>query len=488
MQFVSAAEWLRALKFVVSLAIIAAIVTLYRFLLAVNATTVALSLLLGVLGIAAVWGLAEAVVASLAAVLCFNFFFLPPTGTFTIEDPQNWIALFAFLVVAVTASQLSASARRRAREAEQKQAEMEKLYALSRGLLLANPAGDMAAEIARQIASVFGAGSVLLYDRKRDTVHRAGPGDAPPDIEGALRDAALGSAPVARPGGARILPIALGGEPVAALAVSEAPISATALQSAATLAAIALERARTTEAGSRAEAARQSEELKSTLLDVLAHEFKTPLTSIKASASALLARPEDAGGDDRELLTVIDEEADRLNAMVSETVQIARIEAGDLRLERRPARLNPLAASALARFRAAAEQRTIAVAIPPDLPPVEVDRELITIVLVHLLDNALKYSPPGTPVSISAETRGAMVTVTVADRGPGVAPRDRERIFEKFYRAEQIRSAVPGTGMGLAIAREIVAAHGGRIWVQDAEEGGGRFCFTVPAARPEDAA
>ncbi len=471
------------LRYVAALAIVGAVTALLFLFLPVNATTVALALLLAVLGIAAKWGLGEAVAASVAAMLCFNFFFLPPTHTFTIEDPQNWIALAAFLVTAVVASQLSAAMRTRATEAIQRRSEMEKLYALSRGMMLAEAGSEAAKQVAKLIADTLESPAVMIYDRAYQLLHRAGPEDVP-ITEARLRDVALQDTPFHESATRTfLLPIRLGGEPLGAMAISGSEISDAALNSIGNLVAIALERARSLEAASRAEAARQSEELKSTLLDSVAHELKTPLTSIKAAASGLLT---DAGlkGPQVELLTIIDEEADRLNSMVTDAIRMARVEAGDVRIEKRPSNVSELVEGTVRRLRGALQGRAVTIEAPPGLRRVAADRELISAVIGHLLENALKYSPAGAPITVSARAEGSGVVITVSDRGPGIAGEDRERVFGRFYRGEVAKRQTAGTGMGLAIASEVVRLHGGRIWVEDSPEPGARISFSLPAFEP----
>ncbi len=470
----------RPLRYFAALAIIGAVTALLFLLLPVNATTVALALLLAVLGIAAKWGLGEAVVASVVAMLCFNFFFLPPTGTFTIEDPQNWIALAAFLVTAVVASQLSAGIRKRATEAIQRRSEMEKLYALSRGMMLAEAGSGAAKQVARLVADTFESRAVMVYDRVHRLLHCAGPEDVP-ITEARLQDVVLQDTPFHESATKTfLLPIRLGGEPLGAMAISGSEISDTAVNSIANLVAIALERARSLEAASRAEAARQSEELKSTLLDAVAHELKTPLTSIKAAATGLLT---DASlkGPQVELLTIIDEEADRLNSMVTDAIRMARVEAGDVRIEKQPSDVSELVEGTVRRLRGAMQGRTVTIDVPQGTRPVAADRELISAVIGHLLENALKYSPAGMPIAVSARADGSGVVITVSDRGPGIAREDRERVFDRFYRGDAARRQAAGTGMGLAIASEVVKLHGGRIWVEDSPEPGARISFSLPA-------
>ena len=468
------------ISYIGALAIVAAVTAVYSLLVSVNATTVALTLLLAVLGVATLWGLGEAVAASVAAMLSFNYFFLPPTGTFTIEDPENWVALTAFLITAIVAGQLSAGIRRRATEAIQRRAEMEKLYTLSRGMMLTETGPEPGNAIAALIARVFESPAVVVYDRPRGSVHRAGPGDLAV-TESRLRDVALQDTPFHDSAASTfLLPIRLGGEPLGALAIYGVRISDTALSSIANLAAIALERARSLEAASRAEAARESEQLKSTLLDALAHEFKTPLTAIKAAATGLLT---EAGlkATQTELLTVIDEETDRLNAMVSDAIRVARVEAGNVKVEMQPSKIVDLIDPAVRRLSGRTEERAITVELPAGLPRVNADRELIPVVIGHLVENALKYSPAGSPVAVTARAERGLAIVTVADRGPGIAPEDRERVFRRFYRGDRARAQAAGTGMGLAIASEIIKLHGGRIWVEDDPPGSGaRLSFSLP--------
>jgi two-component system sensor histidine kinase KdpD len=473
----------RPVRAVAALALVAGVTYGYHKLFPVNATTVALSYLVVVLAVASAWGLLESILASLAGVLCFNYFFLPPVGTFTVADPENWVALFAFLVTSVVASQLSARAKQRALEATRRQQEMERLYELSRNLLLSDDQ-PAAGRVAYQIARAFDVSGVAFYDRGADTVSRAGARDVPVADE-RLRDVAVqGSGFHDLEAGATVLPVSLGGAPIGAIAILGGAISDTALHAIANLAAIEMERARSQAAAARADAARQNEELKALLLDALAHDFKTPLTSIKAAITALLGGARgDAGG---ELLTVIDEEADRLSALVTEAVQMARIEAGDVRLETSPQHVRDLVASALKKYRSALESRPLELELPDALPFVSADPQLAALALRQLIDNALKYSPPGSPVSIRAFQAEDSIVIAVADRGPGIGEGDRERIFERFYRAAHAPAAIPGTGMGLPIAREIAAAHEGRLWVESRPGGGSEFFLSLPCARQQD--
>lgn len=477
-----------AIRTVIVAGIVAAITWICFSAITVNATTAALVYLVAILFMAARWGLVESITGSILAVLCFNFFFLPPIGTFTIADPQNWVALFAFVATSVTASRVSMQARKRAQEALDSQREMERLYALSRSILLIGPAHPVPKQLAMQIAQSFGASAVALYEGESGSVYRAGPEDFP-DPADQLRKAAK-EGTLFRDEAARtvVTAIRLGGQPIGSIGIRGVVLSDSVLQGLANLLAIGLERARTQDAASKAEAARQSDVLKSTLLDALAHEFKTPLTSIKAASTALLSSTNLGPEQQHELISIMDEEADRLSVLVTEAIHMARIEAGRVHLQRENYSLDELVQSVLNKLRPHIRERSIEAKLAPGLPPVWADRELIEIALRQLIDNALKYSPHDSPVSVAAESNGDRVVVSVADRGPGIPEEEQSRIFEKFYRAEASRHQIPGAGLGLVIAREIIQVHGGEIWVESKPGQGSTFRFSVPAssaARPQ---
>jgi two-component system sensor histidine kinase KdpD len=466
-----------------SLAAVAAITFFYsRVFAQANVTTIAMTYLLATLVIAAAWGLREAIIASVTAMLCFNFFFLPPYYTLTILDPQNWVALFSFLVTAVVASQLSAIARQRAIEAMRRQREMERLYDLSRTLMLVDNRSSTASQVAQRIAQVFEVEGVAVFDRAIDGIYRTG------SIDRVISDTKLKDAAVQRTASRdpvsnlSILPLTLGGDPIGSLATAGTYISDTALQAIGNLAAIVMERAKAEEAAARMEAARQNEAMKSMMLDALAHEFKTPLTSIKAAASSILDERPNA---QKELVTIIEEESDRLDSLVSETIRMARIEAGDLRLNKESYRVPDLIDAALRKLRILLEDRDVHIEIEPNLPEVRADGELVELTIRQLLTNALKYASPESPILIRAMAQIGTVQISVKDVGPGIPAKDLSHIFEKYYRVEG-SGRIPGTGMGLTIARDIVEAHGGEIWAESIKGQGSEFIFTLPCAAVEE--
>lgn len=450
----------------------------------VNATTAGFCYLVEVLIIATVWGLREAVVTSIVAVLCFNFFFFEPVGTFTISDPHNWVALFSFLATSLIAGQLSAHARRRTREAIDRKEEMEKLYALSRAILQTGSQGPPGRQIAQQIIETFHLPGVALDDHVRGEIHCAG-SEHLADLERVLRNTPDGLIPRGPAELIVVNPMRLGGEEIGALAVWGSTLSETALQSVSNLAAIGLDRARAQQVAAQAEAARQSQELKSTLMDAVAHEFKTPLTSIKAAATALLSESVPELPPRQELLAIIDEDADRLARLVTEAIQMARVEGGTLQLNRGLHAPAALISAALRDMKHRMEGRRVRVQVPENLPPVFVDAGLVQLALRQVIGNALKFSSPAGEIAIAARPEEGRLFISVADEGPGIPERELERIFEKFYRSPGHRR-VGGTGIGLTVAREILRAHGGDIVAKNLPRTGAEFCLVLAAASPEN--
>ena len=468
----------KALRLAASLAVVAVVLAAYSTI-PVNSTTVALTMLLVILGISAKWGLAEATAASVAAMLGINFYFLPPVGTLTIEDPQNWVALLAFLCTAVTASQLSERARRRAAESEARRVEIEQLYSLVQAMMLSGSARRTIREFVNRVVQVFGCNAAAVYFGPSGEFFRSGPESAPVPDHDLLAAAEVSELTIDPVRGIATAPLRFGGRPLGSLALLAPLPSEQTIRAIVNLIAITIEKARALEDASQADAARQSEALKAALLDSLAHDIKTPLTSIKAAVTSLLHEPPEK---ERELLTIINEEADRLNQLAAEVVAMARVEAGKLHLERRPVAPGDLIEGALGELAVSLKGRTLEVRVPEGLPTADADPEFTQQVVKQLVENALKYSPENTPLTITAEAKGAKIVIGVADRGPGIDENERGRLFDKFFRGRRHRFDTKGTGMGLAIAKGIVEAHGERIWVESEPGQGAAFYFTLPAS------
>ena len=469
-------------RYAVVVAAIAAITALdYR--LRVNPTTVALMFLVGVLLASAYWGLRYALVLAVGATAAFNFFFLPPVGTFTIADPQNWVALFAFLVTALVASNLSDRARSEAEDAQQRRREVERLYELSQRLLASENVLELLNNLPHYVQEAFSVGSIAIVATDHATIYRSSL-DAKFD-ETVLRSTLLRGEPVTQ-AGISYVPLRLGMRTVGALAVTGDELSRETLDALSSLAGLSIERARALEALSKHRAEQEHERLRSALLDSVTHEFRTPLTSIKASVTTLLSGTvlDDRGR--KELLTVIDEETDRLNRLVGEAAEMAQLDAGLFKLDLQPHSIQEALDLALQDAKTSLEGHSVEIFVAPNAPNVRIDLQRIREVLLHLLENAGKYSGPGLPIKVTSEVHDDWLVTSIADRGPGIDSFEQSLIFEKFYRGQHQRYTAPGTGMGLAIAKVIIEAHGGTIHLVSQLGSGSVFSFTLPLDKGQD--
>jgi two-component system sensor histidine kinase KdpD len=476
----------KAIRFVAAVAIVAVMVVFYTRVIRVDptklATTVALSFLLAVLIVSANWGLTIAVFMSFVAALAFNFFFLPPVGTFTIADTQNWVALFAFLVTAVIASNLSERARREARAADERRQEVERLYSFTQQLLVTENIVELLNAIPRHLVNTFGASVAAIYVIDRDRVYRSATDDKEISKEELKIATARSELIIDQERGMCFVPIRMGVRTLGVLALGATGSSQQTLEAVAGLIAVAIERAGAVETLARTEAGRESERLRSALLDSVTHEFRTPLTSIKASVTSLLTGARLTPEQRQELLTVIDEESDRLNRLVGEAVEMAQLDAKEVKLELRPHQIQEVIDAALEQSKQVLDGNPVEVRLPDHLPPALMDSTWITKVIHHLLENAVKYSQAGSPIFVSAEVKNDRLITSVADRGAGIDDLERSLIFDKFYRGQSQRYRVQGTGMGLAIVKAIVEAHGGRISVTSQLGQGSVFSFGLPVA------
>lgn len=475
-RIIALARWLGAAT------LLAGIVVLYRAVLHVNPATVALTLLLLVLFVAANWGLRYAIGTSLAAAACYNYFFLPPVGTFTISDPQNLVALLVFLITSVVASRLSERIRAESRDARTRQAELEVLYRLSRALLQTDEVAQLTNSIPAAISEAANASSVLFYLLDGDRIYRTG-ADWPVPLTIADLQQMANEPEVSLSADSReaIVPFRTGVRPRGVLLLREIQLSTHTLEAVGGLVSISLDRSRAMEEVTRAEAAKESERLRGMMLDSITHELRTPLTSIKASVTTMLTQqlPPDSTKD---LLTVIDEESDRLNQLVAEAVEMAQLDTQEVKMSFSRQSLGAMVATAVEQNVAILASHEVSVKIPQDLPAVNADPVWIQKLLGNLLENAAKYSSLGTPIFVVAEVRDEFVACSVADRGDGIEAMEQSLIFDKFYRSRNRAANTYGTGMGLAICRAIVEAHQGTISVTSQLGHGSVFTFTLPIA------
>jgi len=488
-----------AIRAAAALAMVGAVTLLYAGWLRVgNATTVAMTFLLVVLVVAATSRLLIAVVTSIAAMFCFNFFFLPPVGTLTIADPKNWVALVAFLAVSLVASNLSSVARARTNEALARQDEVARLFDLSRDVLLMTDSRDALSLLARFIARRFDLEYVALCLPRdgRWTIAESGSLPVPLDTnqlalalagaERALEFDARNRTYVdhrtltAGDRDVRIVPLRLGTKPIGVLAAAGRPVEPGSLDALGGVVAIAIERAQFLEERKAAELARQSEELKSALLASLGHDLRTPLTAIRVAASNLQASWL-GDAERREQSDIVLTEVERLTRLFEDILDMARIDAGAVSTE--PHWVHPSQIVDAAReqvVHAVSRHRVETTAEGETL--VRLDPRLTAAALAHLIENAARYSPAGSSIHVATRVSDQDLVITVRDHGPGIAAADLPHLFDRFYRGAQART-VSGTGMGLSIARGLLAVERGRIWAETCSDGGAQFTIAVPVER-----
>lgn len=466
----------RIVRFAVCAAAVAATTAIYTRI-HVNPTTVALTFLVEVLIVAAFWSFKYSVFVSLLATACFNFYFLPPVHTFTIADAQNWVALCVFLISGMIASQLSEKARRQTLVAQNRRHEVERLYAFSQQLLVKENVFELLNEIPRQIAEEFSLTATAIFlTGRRQVYYSDATAHSLISKDELMAVSARGESSAEQ--GRLVVPLRIGVRPVGSLGIIGS-ISRETADAIGSMVAIAVERAGAIEKASHAEAARESERLRTALLDAVTHEFRTPLTSIKAAVTTLSSGvPLDESGR-RDLLAVIEEESDRMNRLVGEAAEMAQLDSHQVRLHREPRNIGDAVTLAIEQIKPTLNGRQIDIDIPPALPLVNIDTERIAEVIRHLVENAVKYSAENTPVRITAEGAGGTLRVSVADRGPGIDEFEQALIFEKFYRGRGQRG-IQGTGMGLPIAKAIIEAHGGSIHVTSQLGQGSVFSLLLP--------
>jgi two-component system sensor histidine kinase KdpD len=484
----------------VSLAAIGLLTALYFSWLGVtNPTIVALSFLLVVLIVATVSRRWVAVATSLMAFLCFNFFFLPPVGTLTIADPQNWVALFTLLAVSIVASHLSSQVRRRAQEATARRDELARLFDLTRDILLTTDTADAFALVARYIARRFGlaAVTICLPEPRGWTLHHSGERTIAIDTE--RLDTALATARArlefdaherAYAGHTRIeapdrtsvwlVPLRLGTHPIGLLALQSEDLEPGTRDAIAGVTAIAIERTHLLEERREAEVVRRGAELKSALLASLGHDLKTPLTAVTVAANNLDASWLTAE-ERREQAAIVRAELGRLNRLFQDIVDMARIETNAVSAEPEWVQPAEIVEAAARQVEQALSMHTLEVDAGTDRALVRLDPRLTSAALAHLLENAGQYSPPGSAITVKTTLSSDELRILVRDHGVGIAPQDLDRLFERFYRGLDARQQRFGTGMGLAIARGLLAAEGGRVWAENHPAGGAIFTIAVPA-------
>lgn len=506
---------------------------------------ISLVYLLVVLILGSVRGLFSAVLASFAAFFLFDFFLVLPLYTLSIARPEEWLALFIFLFAAIITGQLASALRLRAEQARQREQETRILYELLRDTNNEEDLDHQLGVITHKVVDVFGSHGVrdcmiLLPDEQGKPVLRASACN-PVDRLQLTTDELTTAAWVMREGQivdfydlAHLSRKARGYSPLVVIRSTSMPQTARRYLSLFPLkagqkiggvlcllieedpsrfagekrlgseadrsdphsnffwafidqATSMVEHARLRRESLQVEVLQRTDELRAALVSSVSHDLRTPLTSIKAAASSLLQDDVQWSSDEQRSFTqTIECEADRLNRLVENLLDLSRIEGGALKPEKEWYPINELLHDVLDRMQPLLQGREVVTNLSTNLPPVELDYMMIDQVLTNLIENALRYTPAGSPIEIAAATSTTELIISVADKGPGIPASDLERIFDKFYRVMGHTRETGGTGVGLAVCRGLIEAHGGRIWVENRRDGGSVFRFTLPLRQAEN--
>jgi len=478
-----------------SLAAIATATALLRLLPEISPTTVALALLLVVLGAATMARLSIAIVVSVIAMAAFNFFFLPPIGTLTIANPQNWIALLAFLIVAIIASNLSAAAKAREREAIGRGNEVTRLFDLTRDVLLTTETAGAMEALARHVARRFDLAQVAICLPASDgwRIYQGGSSDASIDadtlntalarargtLEFDAHQRAYGGHTRIGEGdtSVTILPLRHGVRAVGLLAAVAPALDLGTLDALGGVVAIAIERAEFLSERDAAELVRQKADLAAALLASLSHDLKTPLTAVRVAVENL--RGDLPAVDRRAQAELAAAELSRLSRLFQDILDMARVDASAIVVERQWITPAEVIDAAMAQVRHALDGRAVSVDADSEMS-VEIDPRLAAGALSHLLENAAQYSSAERGIAVAGRVEADGLHLSVVDHGPGLDPGELDHLFERFYRGRMARQLSPGTGMGLAITRGLLAAAGGRVWAENVPGAGAKFSMVVP--------
>jgi two-component system sensor histidine kinase KdpD len=429
------------------------------------------------------WGFLEASIVSILSVACLDYFFTQPLFAFYISDSHDWVALVTFEAVALLVSRLSNQVNRHARESESHQEHLQRLYELSRNILLLGRDGDVEQQLVHLIRSSLQVKGAALWNAYDMHMCKSGACECSDEevrssfyMEANSDDLYAG---ISR----RVL--RSGTRPIGALALCGHSLDAASVNAAASLTAVAIERARSFSTEANAEAARQSEQLRSAILDGLAHAFKSPLTTIRASSSGLLAMNTLSGAEEK-LVGLIDRHAGHLNDLTNHLLLTAKLDSGDLKLNREEIDLAQLIGSSVKASSQELEGHAIEVRGTAEPRIVHADRKLLHMALLQVLDNAVKYGRPGSPVVIAVQEEETELAITVKNEGSFIPSEEREKVFQRFYRCSGTVRTISGTGIGLSVVRRIAEAHHGRVWVDSDRANGTTFAIALPRMAREE--
>jgi two-component system sensor histidine kinase KdpD len=451
-------------------------ITLVGFRLHINSFIAGFVYLLPVLVIAFYWGFWEATAASILSVLCLDYFFTEPIFAFYMADPHDWVAISAFEIVALVVSRLAMQVKNQASNADEQRMRFEKLYRISKeALLFDDPAacGSQLVEIGREMLQAAG---VSLWDAGALKTSTSGLIQIGEEELRSTYERALDEDDSARGLWKRV--VYLGQRPIGVFSAAGEKIDLPTLDAVASLAAIAMERARVFEEKSNAEAARQGEQLRVAVLDGLAHAFKTPLTTILSASSGLIEINR-LDKSQRELVGLIDQEARRLADFTTQLLTTARLDGSRLKIHRKRIPLAQILDECSHECADVLAQHPLSLTVASS-KRIWADPLLMKLALNQILDNAAKYSSPASRISLSLHENTAEMVIGIHNEGSFIPPEERHLVFMRFYRAHGSEHRASGTGIGLAVTKRIAEAHGGAVWVESDPDAGTTFYITLP--------
>ena len=449
--------------------------------------TAALTDLFLVILIAYRWGFIQTAIASALAAACLDYFYMPPIFSLYEHDPQDWISSGMFIALALGAGYVADRIKSSAIQNATERARLEKLYLTSRDVIMLDRRAEVGAQLTRLIADTFNLDAVAMWDAREARMDKAGKLPVPEDEVRAAYFNELNENDLVSSKFARTL--RNGTRPVGALYIAgpgnEGQLDPRSIDAIASLASIALERAHSFIAESDAEAAKRSEQLRSAVLDGLAHAFKTPLATIQYSSSGLLEM-KGLGDPERELVSLIDEQAMRLTKLANHALRTAKLDEGQLKVNCECISMDRLFQQCREEISEVLSGHVLRTVDATAGDKVWADAHLLPMALWQLLDNASKYASPASPIALRAASTDAEIVFSVLNEGSFIAPEERMRIFQRFYRAHGSRHRASGTGIGLSVTKKIAEAHNGRVWVESDPVEGTMFFLAIPKLCKEE--
>lgn len=417
---------------------------------------------------------------SIFATLCLDYFFFPPVLHFDIDNPMDWLALGTFQVTALVISRLQDRAQAKASEAMAERRDSERLYKTAREIMLFERSCHTGPRVAALIQETFCLEGVVLFDTSLNELVRSG--TCSPEMDQGARDACSQNSEVYdSKSDTWYCLLRTGSRVIGGLAMRGSGLQSLTAKAIASLCAVSIDRVRALESEARVEAARQVEQMRTAVLEALAHQIKTPLCVIQAASSGLPALGP-LSESQTELATAIDEQATKLDGLISRLLGTAALDSSEIKPRLAPVLLSKLIETVINSIPDHAQRKRVHVVVEENEEPVLADGEIIMTALSEIVDNALKYSAQGSQVTATVTNSETEIRLAVSNQGLVIPLADRTRIFERFYRTQEAQARISGTGLGLSIVKRITEAHHGRIWVESDAEHGTVFSLALPRA------